>query len=474
MFTLVLGIGASVATIHPMVGLIINVAIIFCIVYQGMHNYKMPIYFPFLLTYIFMIMSAPTDFKGLPLRMGSIVIGCLYIALIQLVFNRNRLNKTILGTRKAMIANIARQVDSLLENDYKPTLNIEMDALVDTMAKAIYDTRLKSKHITSANKGNLELAMAKQQLGRVLHNFSEKEALTEEEKELLVGIREITHLLDEYFYSDVEKNKTQQKIDEVIQKLNVKISDKRIKEVVQTLKSFPDYLEMIEDKKEHVLNTQKLTLKNGLKRIDRDTATFKFAIKMALAISLVIFLVDSFHITYGRWIVFPMIAIIQPHYDGTVKKAIDRIIGTVIGIVLFTILFSIVKDNSVRMNLVILLAYINLFMKKYHISTSLVAVSALGGATMGGAGIEILAFRILFTIIGCAIALIINRYILYYTLEDFMKDLAMEYTKDVKELKLLNHTIQDEYKKYNIILKAKLMEYKINQYRRLNQDNISL
>lgn len=466
LFTLALGVGASVAMIHPLVGLIVNIGIIFYVVYQGMHNYKTPVYFPFLLAYIFMLMSAPVDFKGLPLRMLSIVVGCVYILLVQLVLNKNRFNKTIFGTRKAMIYNITKQVDSLLEGDYKDTFNIEMDTLVDVIIKAIYDTRLKNNHITSKNKGNLELTLAKQRLGRVLHNFSEKESLTEEEKNALIQIREISNLLDEYFYSHVEKATTKEKIDEMIKQLNGKSRDKRIKEVVEIIKSLPYCLRLIEGKEEDSFETRELTLKEGFKRIDRYTAVFNFALKMSLAISIIIFLVDIFNITYGRWIIFPMISIIQPYYDGTGKKAMDRMIGTVLGIILFTILFSIVTDNGIRMNLIILIAYVNLFMKKYHISTSLVAISALGSAAMGGAGIEILGFRILFTLVGCMIAMLINKYVLHYTLEDSMEDLVMEHKRGIKQLKSLNRTLLNERKRYNLILKTKLMEHKINQYRR--------
>lgn len=158
-----------------------------------------------------------------------------------------------------------------------------------------------------------------------------------------------------------------------------------------------------------------------------------------------------------------MIAIIQPYSDGTIKKSIDRLIGTGIGIILFVIIFTVVRDNMVRLNITIFLAYINLFMKKYHISTSLVAVSALGSVAMGGAGIEILAWRIVFTAIGCILGIIVNKYMYSCTLEEYIEEISDDYNYIIGELKVLDRVPKNENKIYDSILKIKLMEYTLAQ-----------
>ncbi|MEG0306995.1 MAG: FUSC family protein [Clostridium sp.] len=464
MVTLILGVGASVANVNPVVGLLVNVSIIFCVVYQGIHNYKPHMYFPFILAYIFMILSVPANFQELPIRMISIVVGCIYILLIQLVLNRNRFNKTMLGTKKAIIFNIINQVDSLIEEEYDSNLNTEIDALVDVSVKAIYDTRLKSKFITSENKGKLDLVLALQKLGRAISKAFNTKLLEEDEKKFLVKSKDILKLLDDYFYSDIDKNTVKKQINLCVKELNMGIENKNIREIAQIIEDIPKYLDVIESKDDKSRWNKDLAIKNSLKGIDTNTIAFRYAIKLSISIGIAIFLIDVCDLTYGRWIIFPMISVIQPYYDGTVKKAFERIIGTVLGIILFTVLFTFVTDNTIRLNIIIFLAYINLFMKKYHISTSLVAVSALGSVAMGGAGVEILGFRIGFTIAGCVIAIIINKYILHYTLEDYKTDLTIEYMDDMKELKDLDSTLQNEDKRYNLILKTKLMEYKIAQH----------
>ncbi|MEG0873568.1 MAG: FUSC family protein [Clostridia bacterium] len=462
-FTLVLGVGASIAVINPLVGLIVNSLIIFYITYQGMHSYKPNIYFPFILAYMFMLLSVPVSFEALPLRLISIIIGCSYILIIQVVLNRNRFNKTISGTRKALILNITRQIDSMIEGNDNSTFNMERDVLINTSVKAIYDTKLKSKYITVKNKGNLEVTLALQNIGQILSDFSRKDILEKKEKNFLVEIKEALQLLDEYFYGSTEKKLITEKVNLAFKKLDLKTANKNILDLVEAIKKLPEKLVWIENNEKKHIPQKDLAIKNALKVVDIKSAAFKFGIKLALALSIVIFVVDVFDITYGRWIVFPMISIIQPYYEGTGKKAIDRIIGTVLGIIFFTVLFTFVEDNTVRLNIIIFLAYINLFVSKYHISTSLVAISALGSIAMSGGGIEILGFRILFTIIGCSIAMLINKYILHYTVEDSIKDLEIEYEKEILELNGMENALQDEDTRYNLILKTKLIEYKLNQ-----------
>ena len=51
-------------------------------------------------------------------------------------------------------------------------------------------------------------------------------------------------------------------------------------------------------------------------------------------------------------------------------------------------------------------------------SSIIVAISALGASALGEGGIEILFFRILFTVVGCCLAMLVNKYILHYRIHD--------------------------------------------------------
>lgn len=156
---LVLGISSTLININPILGLCINIIAIFFIVYEGVHDYKENVYFPFLLAYIFMGLSAPATLDKLPTRMVAILIGCIYILIIQLVLNNNRFNKTIYHTKKQLIGIVINKIDCLLENKECDLGDSTLYKLTNPIVRAVYDTRLKGKVISNKNKGIFLLAL---------------------------------------------------------------------------------------------------------------------------------------------------------------------------------------------------------------------------------------------------------------------------------------------------------------------------
>ncbi|MGL4912498.1 MAG: FUSC family protein [Romboutsia sp.] len=460
---IILGSSASIALLNPILGLVVNLIIIFFIVYYTMDNYKSPMYFPFILSYIFMLMSSPATIEMLPLRLLSIVIGSGYILLIQLVLNKNRFSKTVIGTRKGIIFSILQQIDNIIDGNYNNNLNSNVNNLVNTKVKAIYDTRLKYKYITHKNIGNLEVCLSLQNLNKSLAVFKDKKELNTEERKFLLEIKKVMILSDKYFHGQEESISIEQ-IDYHINKIIKDTKNKNLINIIKTIKDFKNYLKLRKQEDSDIIDKKEILLFNALKKIDIKSVSFKFASKLSISISLVIFLVTILDLKYGRWIIFPMISIIQPYYDFTAKKAFNRVGGTLLGIIMFTIIFTIVKDNTLRLNITILSAYINVFITKYQYSTAIVAISALGSAAMSGGGIEILFNRILFTIIGCGAAMLINKYILHYKISDSIKDLTTEYELNLKKIEAMSKKKEDEVKRYNLILNTKLMEYKIGLY----------
>lgn len=80
-------------------------------------------------------------------------------------------------------------------------------------------------------------------------------------------------------------------------------------------------------------------------------------------------------------------------------------------------------------------------------------ISVLGASALGEGGIEILFFRILFTVVGCCLAMLVNKYILHYRIHDWLKDLREEYEAEVLELeqlyylfrKISGHALQSDF-----------------------------
>lgn len=450
-----MGVCATLSNINFILGLIINLGVIFFIVYEGANTYKESMYFPFLLGYIFMEMSAPATLSELPMRLLAIFVGCIYIIIIQLILNKGRFEKTILGMKQGIITTTIKKIDCIISEDYKSFSREEIYPFAQKMVKAIYDNRLIGKVMPSKNKGRVALVLAVEELYAQLGKLSDKKVIESYEIEFLNEVKTLLNEVDKYLGCP-KNNGNRKRILDIIENLNGKAKTTILKDIAEILVEIPYALELIEVEEEKISNIS--YLKSFFKPIKTDSFSFKFAIKLSVTVSSIILITEVFNITYGRWIIFPLIAIIQPSIEGTMKKSLERILGTIIGIIIFVVIFSVVKDNMIRLNITILLAYINLFVKKYYISTSLIAVSALGSVAMGGAGSEILLFRIVFTIIGCGIGLLVNKYVFYYNSELYRKELLNEYNEHIYHLENSNLC---EVKRYDTMLKSKLLQYKI-------------
>ncbi len=62
-----------------------------------------------------------------------------------------------------------------------------------------------------------------------------------------------------------------------------------------------------------------------------NTFMVRYALRTALAATLALFIYKWFDINHGYWIPFTVIIVIQPYFGATLRKAVDRIIGTVLG-----------------------------------------------------------------------------------------------------------------------------------------------
>lgn len=459
---LILGTSATLIHIHPLLGLMINLVVVFFIAYEGCNTYKENIYFPFLLGYIFMALSAPAKTSDLPLRLVAIFVGCLYILLIQLVFNKDRFHKTLVHQKKQLLARTMGHIDCMLTHPNQTKDVKSIYPLTRAITKAIYDTRVQGSALSDVNKGNVLFVIGMENLYKALDTLAQTSSLTEEKDAFLLEIKAFLVQLEAYFYSKKDTKPTAEALLAHLDELKHFSKEQAFKPVLASLHSIEESLPFFEKESEETM-PKKFAIKSFIKPIDPQSVPFKFAAKLALSVSIVMFLTDVCNLTYGRWIIFPLIAIVQPYMDGTLKKAFERVTGTLIGIVLFVVIFSLVQDNMVRLNITIFLAYINLFVRKYAISTSLVAVSALGSVAMGGAGVEILSLRIFFTILGCVLGLLINKYFFPHTIHKYTDELMREHKTYKDTLKATSPHALDSNEHYTVILKSKLLEYKINE-----------
>lgn len=136
---------------------------------------------------------------------------------------------------------------------------------------------------------------------------------------------------------------------------------------------------------------------------------FIYALRVAIGLSLGVFIYKIFNIDHGYWIALTMMIVIQPYFGATKKKGIERIIGTVTGIVLGGVIMLLPLPHQAFVILLILVSFLVAYYLRnnYKVGvffTTIMMVILMQLSQQGSW--ELIGWRILSTLIGALLALI--------------------------------------------------------------------
>lgn len=218
---------------------------------------------------------------------------------------------------------------------------------------------------------------------------------------------------------------------ETVSKLQLDTDAKlQLQHLTDTLNQAHDYLKLsitqIEEKlnikKSDYLENYKLSLNNflvGLKpqalldlaeeMLNVNSQQFKYALRVALGLSVGVFVFKYFNIDHGHWIALTMIIVIQPYYGATRKKGLERIIGTALGILLGGIIMLLPLPHNVFVGLLVIISFfVAYFLRNnYKVGVFFVTVMMVVLMQISQQGSwELIGWRLLSTFIGSALALL--------------------------------------------------------------------
>jgi uncharacterized membrane protein YccC len=93
------------------------------------------------------------------------------------------------------------------------------------------------------------------------------------------------------------------------------------------------------------LTQQKYQFGVLLKNLRWESPVFRFAIRVALAVSCGLWIADHLpYASHGYWIVLTIVVILKPNYSMTKRRRSDRLVGTMIGCVLTAVILKFVHE----------------------------------------------------------------------------------------------------------------------------------
>ncbi|HOZ87838.1 MAG TPA: FUSC family protein, partial [Bacteroidia bacterium] len=151
-------------------------------------------------------------------------------------------------------------------------------------------------------------------------------------------------------------------------------------------------------------------LKSQLKALlEINTDQVNYAFRVAIGLTLGVFIFKFFDINHGYWIPLTMMIVIQPYYGATLKKGLERIVGTVAGIVLggLIMLLPLPRETIITILVVDSFCVAYFLRNNYKVGVFFVTIMMVLLLQISQQGSwQLIGWRILSTLIGALLAVL--------------------------------------------------------------------
>ncbi|MDM0929840.1 FUSC family protein [Clostridium perfringens] len=474
---LFLAISAYISAINPFVGLIINFLILFTVSFIYTTEFKNVISYIFLLLYVYM-WEYPISLDELPRRLVAMGVGVFIIIGIHILFNRRNFKKNSNSIIIRSIRNIQKEIFHIINESYRERENIYIDSELRKLLILI-EGRNNNKFIEN-HKDDIyfNIVLILERINSIINKVGK---INNKSKEVIDYLNSLNHDLENITLflerkvdcineekADLSKGFT---INNWTDKEYAFLGE--CTELIRLLEKNINNLYEYNRKKSRKRIKVKFNLKElliGNSSLKMKHLRIAYSLKLAIAVSLIMFIVDLFKIHQGRWIVTSVYVVIQPYEEETLTKAIKRFKGTIIGVIIYISIFTFFPHIIPLELLLLILMFLYFVQKDYDkkvVCTALMALSfGLSRSTVG----YLAFYRFLFVIIGIVIALGINKLIFPQSIKNSIYDLKERYLELTNKLlyELKSILYEEKYNENTVkllldcnLIESKLMENKL-------------
>ncbi|MGU8573745.1 FUSC family protein [Clostridium perfringens] len=474
---LFLAISSYISAINPFVGLIINFLILFTVSFIYTTEFKNVISYIFLLLYVYM-WEYPISLDELPRRLVAMGVGVFIIIGIHILFNRRNFKKNSNNIIIRSIRNIQKEICHIINESYREKENIYIDSELRKLLILI-EGRNNNKFIEN-NKDDIyfNIVLILERINSIINKVGK---INNKSKDVIDYLNSLNHDLENItLFLERKVDCINEEKDDLNKSSTINNwTDKEYTflgectELIRLLEKNINNLYEYRRKKPR----KRIKVKFNLKELLIGNSSLKvkdlrvaYSLKLAIAVSLIMFIVDLFKIHQGRWIVTSVYVVIQPYEEETLTKAIKRFKGTIIGVIIYISIFTFFPHIIPLELLLLILMFLYFVQKDYEkkvVCTALMALSfGLSRSTVG----YLAFYRFLFVIIGIAIALGVNKIIFPQSTKNSIYDLKERYLELTSKLlcELKSILYEEKYNENTVkllldcnLIESKLMENKL-------------
>lgn len=454
-----IGIISYVACINIYIGLVLNLATIFLITYIYIDDFKVPTSYIFLMCYIFLIFT-PIELEYLPRRIISLLVGILLIVIPQYILNRKSFLKKYNNVFLDTCREIEYEIENLEHGRYKTQINIDINEKLRKILIELNHKSYKKYYSTVQSKIIFNIAVSLERINIIIFNLSKEKHILDSnflkdlkaEMNLLIRLFEDEDLFDEInkkIYTMENKYKTIEYdyINESIMLLQI------LKSNIEKLKKL-DYKNFNKINKHNRVPNEFKKIVRARQNFNFDSVLFVYSLKLALVISISIFLVKYLDLVYGKWIVITIYVLMQLYKEDTKIKVKKRFKGSSVGVLIFLLTFSIVKDSVPKVIIMYIAFFFYFYCEDYYqkvVSMTIISLASISFLD----NINILSIdRLMSVLIGIVIVVLFDKFVFPYSIEDSIKDLKRKY---IRLARIIKNEINKDYIEQDKMIKLVLL-----------------
>ena len=451
-----------VANAAPLAALGVNLAMIFIILYAFTYEYVSHLYFPYLLSYLFLIFITPVGPAQLPKRLLGVLFGAVGVIVYQWVNGRNRVAQTAREVLLSLLDRADAWVKCLLGGQEASKDPEQMRCDLCRLSKAVYDRRKKALCLSDASFAMIDCGRGLENL--VLTLYELKGPLTPQRAALLGQIAACLSDLRAFTLRSAES----------IPPINIDLGapdSEEAGELARCLSYIRDQMLFMTrpDKRKRYRKTR-LPLSARLKAaLNMSPVRVIYALRVSCLLALLTLAVQSLHLAHGKWLLFTVASVSLPYADDVGLKAKKRMIATLVGGLAGMAAFSLIPSAPGRSAIMMLSGYLSFYFCDYAATFSCSTVGALGGAVLMTAtgwgpvgGMTLL--RLGYVLAGIVIGLLFNRVLFPYRLSSATRHLYHSYRSDADLLeKICRQKEVDPQLYYGLVIKTHLQESQLKE-----------
>lgn len=447
----------------------VNFITILIILYAFTYEYSSHMYFPYILSYLFLVYISPADAGQLPRRLLSMLTGAVSILLYQWFMGRNRAAETARDVLVQMIDDILLLIACKNRESSEPPSPADVHRSLSRLSQMVYERRRKVLCVSDAAFSMIAAGRGLEHLHLLVSELPDHLSL--QNRSLLLHTETVLESFRAFLCQEAGHLPPQEQCS--LPSGSGGASEPFSRALLYIRGRM---LHMTDPERRTHYRRTVLSLKVRLQAaLGLSPVRAVYALRTALLLSFAALLVQFWALPHGRWLMFTLASVSLPYADDVPVKMKKRLTATLAGGLISVVIYSLIPSAAGRTAAMMLSGYISFYFTDYAQTFACSTVGALGGAVfMTAFGLpavgHIFLIRLGYILAGIAAAFAVNCLLLPYTRKMATRHLWKKYRTVTELLADICRTDEaDTQLYYHLVIQAYMMEEKLAQNAELEE-----